>query len=286
MNTNKLKEFTKKYGFYVAVGVVSVSAVFAVVLTNSTDDTAQVDVQSPNTEQGVDFVAGMTNENDIVSSMEEDTILTEDVEIVETFDQIDEVANVDTEEDIEEVVSETFSTTTAELNEEPFFAEGDTLSWPVEGEIIVPYRDDNTRHWFSTALEQTMRTYGVCISAKEGESVKSPAKGKLIEIVEDSMSHDCTKLVGNVGQIAIIDIGNGYTAEVGFQNGQVDKELLGQVVEASQVIGTAGNGTGPFADQSYNVYLQVKHNDNVVDPTGMLAFNENVAGVDMGHVNN
>lgn len=291
---NKLKDFTRKYGFYLAVGLVSVSAIVAAVfLSNSA---TQVD-----SENGA-YVGNPLNEvdgelGDVLDTLEDgltedevtdqDAMLPDgveaeatDVEVIESEDD-----TIPTSENVEdELVAETFSSTTADPDEAPFFAEGDSLLWPVDGEIIVPFRDDSTKHWYSTALEQTMRTYGVCIGAKEGESIKSPAKGVIVDIIDDATTLDSMKLVGNVGHVIIIDHGNGYTTELGIQGGKADKDLLGQTVDARQVIGTVGKATGPFADLGYNVYLQVKHDNKVVDPTTILGYHESVAGVDMGHV--
>ena len=91
------------------------------------------------------------------------------------------------------------------------------------------------------------------------------------------------KLVGNVGQVIVIDHGNGYTTELGIQEGTADMDLLGQTVDAMQVLGEAGKATGPFADLGTNVYMRVKHGDDYVDPTTILGMREEVAGVDMGH---
>ncbi|MGL5677327.1 MAG: peptidoglycan DD-metalloendopeptidase family protein [Cellulosilyticaceae bacterium] len=288
MNMNKFKDFTKKYGFYLAVGAVSIGAITAVFLTTGKDNPVSKE-QDPYVQaqdvSGSD-VAVLPEAEDDVTIISGEVVEKTDVEEVASEVVAEETMPEGTKEvvDEEELTSETFSSTTAPEVEAPYFAEGDTLGWPVAGEVIVPFRDDTTKHWFSTALQQTMRTYGVCISAKEGEGVKAPAKGTIVDIVEDSTTLESTKLVGNVGQVVVMDLGNGYTAEIGLQGGKADKDLLGQVVDASQVIGTVGNGTGPFADLSYNVYMQVKHEGNVIDPTTILSFHEDVAGVDMGHV--
>lgn len=293
---NKLKDFTKKYGFYLAVGVVSIGAITAVVLTTGRDNNTVAEANAQGEVQDVtgENVAVMPEEDGdqvaiISGELVEENITPTKEEEIATEETLGEVAVTNQEEsdeviEEEELTSETFNSTTADPNEKPYFAEGDTLLWPVAGEVIVPFRDDTTKHWFSTALQQTMRTYGICISAKEGEGIKAPAQGTIIDIVEDSTTLDSIKLVGNVGQVIIMDLGNGYHAEIGLQGGKADKDLLGQVVDASQVIGTVGNGTGPFADLSYNVYMQVRHNDQVIDPTTILSYHENVAGVDMGHV--
>lgn len=292
MNMNKFKNFTKKYGFYLAVGAVSIGAITAVFLT--TGNKSEVAEQDPYAQtqdvlgSDVAIVPGTEEEDDveIVSGELVENPVVEDVttEVADNTEVAIPEGTKEVAEEVEDIASETFSTTTANADENPFFAEGDTLGWPVAGEVIVPFRDDTTKHWFSTALQQTMRTYGVCISAKEGEGIKAPAKGTIVDIIDDSTTYESTKLVGNVGQVVVMDLGNGYMAEIGLQGGKADKDLLGKVVNASEVIGTVGAGTGPFADLSYNVYLQVKQGENVIDPTTILSFHQDVAGVDMGHV--
>lgn len=294
---NKIKDFTRKYGFYLAVGLVSVSAIVAAVFLSS--DATQVGSENGayvgDTLNEVDGELGDANDADAVQgdsltdegNVEQDAILPESVETDSTnVEVIEEESQVTpTEETVEdELAVETFSSTTADPQEGPFFAEGDTLLWPVDGDVIVPFRDDSTKHWYSTALEQTMRTYGICIGAKEGDAIKAPAKGIIVDIIDDATTLESMKLVGNVGRVIIIDHGNGYTTELGIQGGKADKDLLGQTVDAMQAIGTVGKATGPFADLGSNVYLQVKHNDQVIDPTTILGYHETVAGVDMGHV--
>lgn len=285
---NKLKNFTKKYGFYLAVGVISVSAIgAAIVLSNNS---AEVDSKNG---AYVEEVAGQdeevsledtTNVDLTADDLEADT--SEVVEDVTVDAKAEEEVSVEdaATTDEEELVAETFSSTTADAEEAPAFADGDTMVWPVSGDVIVPFKDDNTNHWYSTALEQTMRTYGICISAEEGDSIKAPAKGVIVDIIDDATSLESMKLVGNVGQVIIIDHGNGYTSEFGIQGGKADKDLLGQTVDAMQVIGEAGSAMGPFADLESNVYMRVKHNDEYVDPTTILGYREDVAGIDMGHV--
>lgn len=295
---NKLKDFTKKYGFYLAVGLVSVSAIVAAVVLSNNTATVESENGAYVEDVANDMLDGTEKEMGDVSILPEDEVA--NVEDVTSEETVSDSVTTEATDDVvvdennqsesadatveDEMAVETFSSTTADPNEAPFFAEGDTMLWPVEGNIIVPFRDDSTKHWYSTALEQTMRTYGVCISAGEGESVKAPAKGIVVDIIDDATTLDSMKLVGNVGRVIVIDHGNGYTSEIGIQGGKADKDLLGQTVDAMQVIGTTGSATGPFADLGCNVYLQVKHNDKIVDPTSILGYHESVAGVDMGHV--
>lgn len=290
---NKLKDFTKKYGFYLAVGVISVSAVgAAIVLSQGTTQVDSAngayveDALNQNVEVTGESVEGVLPSKEEVTETLEPSTSEEIIEVEENVEANVEVASNPAEapkEGEDDLVAETFSSTTAEGEETPFFAEGDHMAWPVEGEVIVPFKDDNTSHWYSTALEQTMRTYGICISADEGEAIKAPAKGVVVDIIDDATTLDSMKLVGDVGRVIVIDHGNGYTTELGIQEGTADVDLLGQTVDAMQVVGQAGKAKGPFADLGTNVYMRVKHGEDYVDPTTILSMQEEVAGVDMGH---
>ena len=78
----------------------------------------------------------------------------------------------------------------------------------------------------------------------------------------------------------IIDHGNGYVSLYGFQNGTVNEELVGQVVNTGDVLGTVGSPKGAFISLGDNVYLQVVHNDKVVNPLNYLDLNNQVVKED------
>ena len=358
MNMNKLKNFAKQYGFYVAVGIISLGTVTAVYLTsNKTEempvysgdqDTVQGEVTEDNLEDVISGEVvtdaeldalesvlgelpkqslGETPEPSLEQASEEASEELSEQVIEETSDQFSDELSEEATTDImpdgteesnedeilvdeqesaegevkepihttqemleseeesvtseaivsENMTSETISPTVTEDVDTPFFAEGDTMSYPVQGQIIVPYTDDTTRHWLSTALNQTMRTYGICIAAKEGDAIKSPADATVTNIIDDATSIEWYKRVGDVGKIIILDHGNGYQTQIGVQGGAVDKTLLGQKVTAGTTIATVGQATGPFVGLQSNVYLQVKKDDTIIDPTTLLVQSQEVA---------
>lgn len=179
------------------------------------------------------------------------------------------------------VATETFNSTTA-TKAEPFFADGDTFLSPVADlAITVPYTDETTAHWFSESLDQTIRTNGVCIAAKEGEAILAGAEGTVIEVSEDSTELDEALLPGNLGHIVKIDHGNGYVSVYGIQKGSIAEGLkVGSLVKAGQAIGTVGKGTGPFVLVGSNVYIQVTKNNTLLNPEDLL---EGAQSVAMGH---
>lgn len=280
---NKMKDFTKKYGFYLAVGFISVGAITAVIVTSTQNDNVVEQTANPyvEDEENVDRLLDEVNPEDsssVIGVYDKEDALTPD-ESLEPTEEPEVAANEEDQDQVtveveDQITSETFNSTTADGQEAPFFVEGDTLLLPVEGKLTVPYTDDTTKHWYSQSLEQTMRTYGITVSAEEGESIKAPATAKIVDITEDSSALENTRYVGDVGKVIVMDLGNGYTCQIGVQGGTVDEDLLGQVVLAGQEIATAGNGTGPFAGTEGSVYIQLQHEGQLIDPTEMFSFNE------------
>ncbi len=298
MNIKKIGQFLKRYGFYVAVGVVSVGALAAIFLVPNLGGNVKEEPNpyAKNEETSVKGLGDITDETgEVVIEYEDETASKtsgsgiESEALIEDKEKGSEAKQESTDKAAksEEIVAETFESTTAAANQTPFFAEGDTFSWPVVGEVVVPYTDESTKHWFSESLNQTMRTFGICISAKEGAEIRAAADGKVIDIIDDSSTLQSD--MPYVGKVVVVDHGNGYKSLYGFQNGSPNKDLLGKIVKAGDVLGTAGKPTGAFIKQGNNIYLQAMHNDEIIDPLKLLDYKQASAsvsaeGVDMGHV--
>ena len=305
MNNTKIGKFLKKYGFYVAIGIVCVGALTAIfVLPNIEGNVKEQanpyaanqaatgqDVENEGLKDSDLIVEMEPDGTDVTEAEEEQGVATKETAVPEEEASVvakdangqNEVASTD-----EKVVADNFESTTATVAGEPFFATGDTFVWPVAGKVVVPYTDVATSHWYSQSLNQTMRTFGICIAAPVGEGVKAVADGKVIDIVDDSST-----LKGDipyVGRTMIIDNGNGYKTIYGFQGGTPNKDLLGKVVKAGDIIGTVGKPGGAFIQEGSNIYLQVLCNEDIVNPLEFLDYKQNasnvtveVEGVDMGH---
>ena len=324
----KIVNLLKKYGFYLATGIVCVGALVAIFLMPNHEGNVKNEANpyaknkltdakdlSESPEEGITIVdeddLDMTDESVNQPETEENVQLEDESASINNQENTSKVASEETakepseattnkevaeqspeavtnEEGVEskEVQEETqtFESTTASTNSEPFFAEGDTFVWPVEGSVVVPYTDETTKHWFSESLNQTMRTFGICISAAEGTEVKAVAKGTVREIVDDSSEY-LEAGMPYVGKLMVIDHGNGYVSLYGFQGGQVNEQLVGQVVNAGVVLGVVGSPKGAFISMGDNIYLQVTHNDKVVNPLNYLELNNQEVkadGVDLG----
>lgn len=282
----KISKFLKNYGFYLAVGVICIGALAAIFIMpnqngnvkNEANPYAKNEITDANDlselpKEGVIIV----DEDDLEQTDETTEVNGEEGAISEAAtneENVDESAVISEENTADitvEVTPETFDSTTVSITSEPFFAEGDTFAWPVEGSVVVPYTDESTKHWFSESLNQTMRTFGICISAEEGTEVKAVAKGIVTEIVNDSSTY-LEVGMPYVGKLMVVDHGNGYISMYGFQNGTVNEELVGQVVNTGDVLGIVGSPKGAFISLGDNIYLQAVHNNEVINPLNYLDF--------------
>lgn len=304
MKIKRVSEFFKNYGFYLAMGVISIGALVSIF---TMPNRAKQSQEQPNpyaqheTAEGEDLLEANRKESTVVDEDELDTTdENQEQAALDEEDQIIEEDQIMEEDQLEDEISkpeettavnnepqvspETFESTTASISNEPFFAEGDTLAWPVEGSVIVPYTDEHTSSWYSATLNQTMRTQGICIGAEKATEVKAVAKGTVTEIIDDSSTY-LEAGMPYVGKLMIVDLGNGYTVIYGFQGGTVKEELVGQVVNVGDVLGTIGSPTGAFIEEGDNIYLQVTHNEKVMNPLNLLQAPEDdtkTNGVDMG----
>lgn len=301
----KVSKFLKNYGFYLAISVICIGALVAIFtlpnkegnITDQANPYAKNETaDGSNLAEGKDFA--IIDEDSLDDANNETEDIAQDVPATDnevasspstspeatpkSKGTNNEVA-ANTPNTSEEVKPDTFESTTASVAQEPFFAEGDTFVWPADGKVLVPYTDENTTHWYSESLNQTMRTFGICVGGEAGTQVKAVAKGTVTEIVDDSSDY-LKAGMPYVGKLMVVDLGNGYVSLYGFQGGTPNEDLLGQVVNAGDVLGTMGSPKGAFISEGSNIYLQVMHNDKIVNPLNFLTTDTAVKedGIDVG----
>jgi septal ring factor EnvC (AmiA/AmiB activator) len=114
------------------------------------------------------------------------------------------------------------------------------LQPPVVGDLIQTFGQDGAR--------------GVTYAAEPGSQVIAPAEGE-VEFVGPVESY---------GQVVILNIGNNYRAVVtGIGRVYVDK---GQTVALHEPLGRLPN----LSDKKAQLYLELRHGDYVVNPTGAV----------------
>ncbi len=132
------------------------------------------------------------------------------------------------------------------------FAEGDKLSWPLAGNVIMNYSMDKSIY-FAT-LNQYKYNPAIIIQAAESTPVTAVRRGQVVNIEEKA----------DIGTTMVMDLGNDYKVTYGQL-----KDLAvsaGQVVEAGDVIGYVNTPTKYYSVEGSNLYLKLQHGDAAVNP--------------------
>ncbi len=130
------------------------------------------------------------------------------------------------------------------------------LTWPVKGNIILPYSVNSTIYFES--LDQYRINKGILIEAKEGTEVKAVKQAKVREI----------KKSAEYGQTVLMDLGNEYTVLYGQLKDIKVKE--GTLVNAGDVIAKVAEPTSYYTLEGTNLYFQMEKDKKSVDPLKYL----------------
>ena len=283
---DRIKEFLRKKGFYIALGTGVLAVIGLMVVYNynyykdeiggvSVDLNAPADTQ----EEQQDTQLAQTNQADATGSIDATAgstdAQTEPAEKVDSKDATSDTSTVNAEPqkntesenssdtidtaDSKEPVGETVpaDTTNVIINEQGeivanSYKEGDTLVWPVEGTVILPYSMDTTVYY------KTLQCYrcnpGMLIQADEGSNVLSAYEG-----VVDSISEDKEH-----GTIVTVVMGNGYTAKYGqLMNVTVSE---GDSITTAQNIGEVAPVSSYYAEEGNHVYFELQKDGTPINP--------------------
>lgn len=133
---------------------------------------------------------------------------------------------------------------------------GETLIWPVNGSVLIPYSMDKTVY-FKT-LDQYKYSAAMVLSAEEGTAVSTPVSGTVKAVYTDA----------EIGNAIRIDIGNGYEIIYGQLNNICVKE--GSSVSKDSVIGYVASPSKYYSLEGCNLYISLLHDNVPVDPMGVL----------------
>ena len=136
------------------------------------------------------------------------------------------------------------------------FSKKEKLSWPVQGNIILPYSMDTTIYF------ETLDVYkcnpGMMIASKEGTPVYAAFSGTVTDVSSS----------GEYGNMLTVDIGGGYSVTYGqLKDIRVAK---GQEVDASEMIATIAKTTSTYTTEGDHLFLQMKKDGEGVDPSQFL----------------
>ena len=248
----------KDNAFYVALGLglLAILAVVAVYTMGRRD--TQVAENDLDLNQASDYTAITTEDKKIEEtnaktanqkgSTNRTTATTEDKKTTE---------EVTTEAVTEEVTESTESVNTEQIPVttdvgELDFTSDKTLTWPVNGDVILPYSMETTVH-FKT-LDQYQCNPGMLIAAGNGTTVKNAYLGKVTKVTSDNM----------YGNLVTLYIGNDYSIIYGQLDTIYVKE--GDYVKAGESIGTIGNPTDSFTEEGSHLFFQMLEGEKAIDP--------------------
>ncbi len=287
MNKNKFTEFFKGKGYYVLlfIGVLAIGAV-AVVGSQLSSDIQNEDYYADLNDTDENITAGEDTElaeNNPVS----DQIVNPESDLSDVTNELgtsveqaelegygsDTTAAVDqpSTQDAEQAEGTTTEEETAVAtagnevkNEENIvgnlsFKADDTLSWPVQGDVIMNYSMDHTVY-FATLMQYKVNP-AIIISAAVGTEVKAAADGVVTAIDENN---------AETGYTVTMSIGDDYSVTYGQLNLDSVDLSVGDSVAKGATIGTVAEPTKYYSVEGSNLYFQVMENDETVNPMLLL----------------
>lgn len=177
-----------------------------------------------------------------------------DTEEVMDFEEdlIDDTASAEASEEIQPLSAGVATSKKASYN----FQDGDTLQWPIVGNVLINYSMDKTIYFAS--LNQYKYNPAIVIAATVGEPITAAAAGEISKIYEDA----------ETGNTVAMNIGNGYEVSYGqLENIQVG---TGQNVKEGDLIGYVAKPSKYYSVEGSNVYFKLTKDGAAVNPLSRL----------------
>jgi septal ring factor EnvC (AmiA/AmiB activator) len=137
------------------------------------------------------------------------------------------------------------------------FNDGDSLAWPIVGNILINYSMDKTVYF--PTLEQYKYNPAIIISAVEGETITAAAAGKVTSVFTDP----------EIGNAVVVELGGGYEVTYGQLKDITVSE--GGYVNKGDIIGSVAAPTKYFVVEGCNVYFKLTKNGVPVNPMTKLS---------------
>lgn len=168
----------------------------------------------------------------------------------EAADTLEEVARMEEMEDTMAIATST------SIQPALTFGDGDTLSWPVVGNVLINYSMDKTVYF--PTLQQYKYNPAIVISAVEGETITAAANGKITGVYTDT----------ELGNVVVTELGNGYELTYGQLKDVTVSE--GGFVNKGDIIGNVAAPTKYYAVEGCNVYFKLTKDGVPVNPMSKL----------------
>ena len=255
----------KDNAFYVALGlglmaILAVVAVYTVEQNGSRLASNEVDLNKASdyktiTEQKVEKTNGDTAKKEEVQKDTQQTATRQQTTSESTQESIER-----TEQDAADDVKSGSGLQKNEADALPVtsnageldFTSDKTITWPVNGEVILPFSMETTVY-FKT-LDQYQCNPGMMIAAGNGTTVKNAYMGKVTKVTSDDI----------YGNLVTVYIGNDYSLVYGQLDTIYVKE--GDYIKAGDSIGTIGNPTDSFEEEGSHLFFEMTEKDTPVDP--------------------
>lgn len=171
----------------------------------------------------------------------------------EQTDIVEESSALEDAEAIQETDTQALSTA---MQPALTFSDGDTLVWPVVGNVLVNYSMDKTVYF--PTLQQYKYNPAIIIQANEGDLITASAAGKVTDVFEDTQ----------IGNAVTMELGGGY--EVTY--GQLTNILVseGSYVAMGDIIGEVAAPSKYFSIEGTNVYFKLTKDGEPVNPMSKL----------------
>lgn len=258
---NRDKTFLQKLkdnAFYVALGL-GLLAILAVVAVYTMERSgSQVAENEVDLNQASDYSAISTEE--IIVEETNGKTANQAGETTQEEEQNTEEATTEDKEEEKSTEATTETATKSETEQIPVttdvgelnFTSDKTLTWPVSGDVILPYSMETTVH-FKT-LDQYQCNPGMLIAAGNGTTVQNAYLGKVTKVTSDN----------TYGNMVTVYIGNDYSIVYGQLDAIYVKE--GDYVKAGASVGTIGNPTDSFTEEGSHLFFQMYQGEETVDP--------------------
>ncbi len=212
------------------------------VLTGDEIDAHSVNIDST-------YVDETANEDEMVDNKTDDSVEGEPAVVATLTDSGVELLPV--EEEVAPVVSD-YAESMDEVIAGYSYDGEQSLAWPLNGDIILPYSMDTTVYY--TTLETYKCNPGILISGSEGTNIVSAYDGVVESITEDK-EH---------GTVVTVNMGNGYTTSYGqLMNVTVSE---GEEVVLGQVLGELGPVTAYYTEEGTHLYFEMDKDGEPVNP--------------------
>ena len=136
------------------------------------------------------------------------------------------------------------------------FKSSDRLTWPVLGNVILPYSMDTTVYYMT--LDQYAANDGILIGAKTGAEVKAGADGRIVNITEsDRYGKMVTMLIGDYYELTY---------------GQIDKVEyeIGDELKQGDILGKVAEPTRSFLLEGPHLFFRMTCKGQSVNPADYL----------------